>query len=213
VLAKPPKAGVPARNWTGTYAGVHLGAGRGQTDLTNPFGPQIFGDDIRPGGAIGGGQIGFNYQNGALIVGLEAEGSWSNIEGSNTCFVGLTPIGGINCRAELGGLAIVAGRLGFAQDRNLFFVKGGGAWARSEYEINLVGVVGPVVATTLDRSGWVVGAGIERAVTASWSLKLEYDYIGFGSETVAFNVDRPINRVPVEQQLHLVKLGANYKFN
>ena len=199
-------------HWTGLYAGVYLGAGRAQTDWTNPFGPQIFGDDIGPGGALAGGQIGFNYQHGAFVAGVEADASWANLEGSNTCFVGLGVIGGVNCRAEIDGVASVAGRLGYAHDRNLFFVKGGAAWARTDYELNLVGFGGAVSRSGSDRSGWLVGAGIARAITPAWSLKLEYDYLDFGSDTVSFNVSAPINRVPIDQQLHIFKLGANYRF-
>src|SRR6516164_2773861 len=61
-----------AYNWTGLYAGGYLGAALATTDIADPFGAAFFGDHVRSPGFIGGGQIGYNYQLGSMVFGLEA---------------------------------------------------------------------------------------------------------------------------------------------
>jgi outer membrane immunogenic protein len=61
------------------------------------------------------------------------------------------------------GIADIAGRIGFAWDRMLFYAKGGEAWAFNRYE-SLSSV--NTTAGTETRSGWLGGVGIEYAYPA-----------------------------------------------
>src|SRR5262245_12038356 len=72
-------------NWTGFYAGVETGAAWGITNFGDPFGGSIYGDDVRTPGWFLGGDVGFNWQNGQWVWGLEATGDWLRSEGTNTC--------------------------------------------------------------------------------------------------------------------------------
>jgi opacity protein-like surface antigen len=203
--------------WRGIYMGLHTGAAHYDTDWSNPFGPQVFGDTIGAGGWLAGGQLGFNYQTGALVLGLEADASAAYLDGSNTCLVGLDPrVGGVNCTAKVNALGTAAARIGYAFDRTLLYIKGGGAWADNTFELNLVGVGASNYAVSSGRWGWTVGGGIEYALLPNVTAKLEYNYLALGSHSVAFNVPPAfsvINNLSIGQDIHAAKLGVNYLFN
>src|SRR5436305_459221 len=63
------------------------------------------------------------------------------------------------------------------------------------------------------RVGWTVGAGAELAFAQNWSAKLEYSYYDFGNQTPILS-DRIFGTQPigVEQTIHTVKVGLNYRF-
>ena len=133
-------------------------------------------------------------------------------------------------RARLG---YTFGRLG----EGMVYAKGGAAWAHDKYQFNgqvsttacgLVQFVpppptcvysNPTVVTPFNfgasetRVGWTVGAGVEWAVWENWSVKLEYDYLDFGSRTVTFN-DPLLGaaNISISQRISEVKLGVNYRF-
>jgi opacity protein-like surface antigen len=214
----PVVAPVPYFGWTGFYFGANVGAGRYSTDWSNPFGPQVFGDAIDAGGWVAGGQLGFNYQLGSVVLGLEADASAADLDGTNTCLVGLNPlVGGVNCRAKVEAVGTIAGRLGLAFDRTLLYIKGGGAWTQDNYELNLVGVGGGTIySANADHWGWTIGGGVEHALLANVTAKLEYNYLDFGSENVGFGLPPAftvINNLSIDQQVHVFKLGVNYLFN
>lgn len=211
----------PVFTWTGFYVGANVGAGWGTntTDLnsltiggavvplTIPLG------QVNQNGLLGGGQVGFNWQTGPLVLGIEAEGDWTDIRGHGPCLLVLT------CSARQHWIADVAGRAGITFGRTLVFVKGGYAWSKLDTDTNLslagVTLSAPATAT---RTGYLVGTGIEHAIGQGWSAKVEYNYIDFGGTTQ----DVPVNitgvAVPItanvnsEQRNHLVKFGVNYRF-
>jgi outer membrane immunogenic protein len=64
-------------------------------------------------------------------------------------------------------------------------------------------------------NGFLVGAGIEHALTRNWTVKFEYNYVDFGSLFLNLHVtpgNQPIN---VDQSLtrQTFKVGANYLFD
>ncbi len=81
----------PPAHWTGWYIGGHLGAGFGSSSWADPFPPPPTGDRVHVGGALGGAQIGVNYQRGNMVVGAELSGSLTQLEGTQTCFGGFQP--------------------------------------------------------------------------------------------------------------------------
>jgi opacity protein-like surface antigen len=209
------KAPPPVFSWTGVYLGAHLGAAWSRTGWSDPFGGIAWGDVVYSGGAIAGGQVGGNYQVGAVVLGVEADGSWARIVGSNTCFPGIS---GLNCDDKISALATATGRVGYALDRTLLYLKAGGAWARVRYNLNLFGLFGlPVATTRIDQSGWTTGAGIEHALSSNWSIRLEYNYLDFGSRTVPFAAPAPapaaLGSETIGQNVHTINLGVNCRFN
>ena len=64
--------------------------------------------------------------------------------------------------------------------------------------------------------GWTAGAGVEYALTRNWSAKLEYDFMGFGTSRVDFDLGPAglaIIPIDVKQRIQAVKLGLNYKLD
>jgi opacity protein-like surface antigen len=241
IYKAPPPPVVGAVNWTGFYIGAHLGAAWGGQSWSDPFpsfittgcdgicitGPNVpgFGDTIDLFGPMAGGQIGANWQYSQWVLGLEADASGTDIRGENTCFTGL---GGGNCSSKINATGTATGRLGFAWDRSMVYAKAGGAWAHNQDTVNINNItlltdIGPfpgVSTVNHTRWGWTAGIGIEYAFSPTWSARLEYDYLNFGHASDTFPVlftpqlyfgpfGAPIS---IEQQIHEVKLGVNYRF-
>jgi opacity protein-like surface antigen len=87
-------------SWTGLYLGRHVGAGFGSSPFSDPAGPPIFGGTVRGSAALGGGQIGYNWQvpNTALVLGFEADADAISADGSGTCFASSGFFISANCR-------------------------------------------------------------------------------------------------------------------
>jgi opacity protein-like surface antigen len=206
-------------DWTGFYVGGHLGAGKGRADWADPFPAPVTGDRVPLGGALGGAQIGFNKQFGRIVLGAEFSGSAARLEGSETCFGGIVPAtnAGLNCENRIGPLAAFTGRAGYAFDRSLVYARAGAAVARERYTLNSKAIAGGTISTVdATNWGWTVGAGIEHALNARWSVVAEYKYVDFGSRDVGFVVPAAIAAAAttaVTSRVHLMTLGANYHFD
>jgi outer membrane immunogenic protein len=125
----PVKALAPLAyyDWSGAYVGVHAGLGGGMKDWTD----STF--DYAARGFLAGGQIGINKQIASFVFGLELDGSWANIGGSQNILFGGPLLGGLEtttANSRIDGLVTFAGRAGLAADRWFVFAKGGlaGAW-------------------------------------------------------------------------------------
>jgi outer membrane immunogenic protein len=221
-----PYVRAPAFNWTGFYFGGHAGAGFGTSESTltslNVAGLGIIPGAIGPlplashnvNGFIGGGQVGYNWQfSPVFVAGIEGDFSWSGMEGDAPCLVVLS------CGTKVNWVADITGRVGFTVDRALIYLKGGAAWADTEYSValNLIPGANFSAKGSDTRFGGLLGLGVEYAVTRNWSAKVEYNYIDFGShdQPLATTVAGvPLNATAsVDQQLHIVKAGVNYRFN
>jgi outer membrane immunogenic protein len=161
-------------------------------------------------GFIGGGQLGVNYQTGAWVLGVEADLSSSDIDGSNTndaCALG--PLG--TCQTDVDWVATATVSAGPAWDRAVIYVKGGAAWARDKYRLSEPGA-GVTGSGSETKFGWTAGVGVEYALAANWSAKLEYSYLDFGTDNVRFNTVLGSSINEIEQHVHVVKFGINYRF-
>jgi outer membrane immunogenic protein len=201
--AAAPVAVMPIYNWTGFYIGGHIGWGHGEKDWT--FEGSGLGISHNPDGFLGGAQAGFNWQTGALVLGVEGQFSWTDWKDSSAC-----PGPTFTCHTDIDHVATLALRLGFAAANWLFYVKGGGAWVDEEFHAtngisNFRG--------SRDEFGWMVGAGVEYGFTPNWSAKIEYNFMDFGSDRIGF-VDQFGFRddFDVDQQAHVIKFGINYRF-
>jgi outer membrane immunogenic protein len=238
---QPPPVAPPVWTWTGFYIGIHAGAATGTMEWTQnlvnvpPFGGFFPGTTVTAtshsvNGYFGGAQVGFNYQTGWVVWGIEADASATNIKGKGGCgeifVVPLVPAApaGLQwqCNTRTDSLATVAGRVGAAVDRALFYVKGGAVWSRDKYDLAGNGVfptVGPIATSLSDkRWGWMAGVGVEYALPGNWSAKVEYNYLNLGSRNYAFEnptdpANNPLyNNWDITQTLHVVKVGLNYRF-
>jgi opacity protein-like surface antigen/outer membrane protease len=232
-------------DWSGFYLGAHVGAFTGTSAFSNPAGSSLYGDAVTTPGFAGGLQAGYNWLAAPQwVLGVEAEGSILSAQGNNTCLQSTPNIIGSNCKATPRETLTFAGRVGYLPSpggRTMLFAKGGGAWLRSDLSVNPNNAFGPIggftgaltgdpavqnAPSTQSAStwGWTVGAGVEYALAANWSLKMEYDYLRFANATV--NTPATISVTPggavtgipgmgatsVAQDLHFVKLGLNYRW-
>ena len=199
-----PYVGAPF-NWTGFYIGAHVGAGwstKEWTLLQSDFPSSPIGN-FNLNGFLGGGQIGYNWQSGWAVFGVEADASAADIKGSTLC----TNLA--FCSSKIDALGTITARFGGAVDRALVYVKGGGAW---EHEKNAR--IGTEFSESKTRWGWTVGTGVEYAFAPNWSGKVEYNFLDFGKANFFRDTIAEAEGVSVDirQSVHTVKFGLNYRF-
>jgi opacity protein-like surface antigen/outer membrane protease len=253
VAARPVVAVVrPAVwNWTGFYFGANAGLALATSNFADPFGPSVFGDAVRSPGCMTGGQIGFNWQapGWRWVLGVEADADAIASDGTSTCFAASALTINATCRVRPQSVATLTGRVGYAmgptdelqniaptgflplRSATLLYGKAGVARANSQIDMatnnDLAGFFGPGItsnSTNMTFWGWTVGFGVEQALSAAWTLKVEYDYVGFPSRNVAnlgsASFDQAANPLSatapgssgVSQNIQLVKLGLNYRW-
>jgi outer membrane immunogenic protein len=199
VRHRPPEPAVvaPPYNWTGLYIGINGGGGFGHSTISNAFGST--GTDVSGGGLVGG-TLGYNYQTGPWVFGIEGDGDWSGIKGSTSSGI----CAGASCEVRNDWLATLRGRVGYAYGRFLPYITGGAAFG--DIKTNVSGFAG----STTDKVGWTVGGGIEAALSGPWTAKLEYLYVDLGDATCgAANCG-----VSTTSGFHtnIVRVGLNYRF-
>jgi len=181
-------------DWTGFYVGAHLGGGFVDArDLSFP------GGGIESDGIIGGGLVGYNVQAGELVVGLEADISIGDFSGGN---VGG---GGFISSISPDVMGSIRGRMGLALDRFLVYGTGGLLFADME-----LGHVAPVTTLNSDYHSFVLGGGVEWAVTDTINVRAEYLYSDLGTRTVAFG-GGDFHTIAIDD-LHIVRAAAIWRF-
>ncbi|WP_375163905.1 outer membrane protein [Phenylobacterium sp.] len=174
--------------WTGFYVGVNAGYGwndGGDDDLVFED-ATIFGDRDNDGGFVGGGQIGYNYQIGSFVVGLEGDIQYADFGGVNYDFGPL----GIYENDNDDWFGTVRARAGVAFDRALIYATGGFAF-------------------TDNRNGWTVGGGLEYAFTNNLSAKIEGLYVNLEEEDFTF---AGTTFSTGETDFGVVRAGLNFRF-
>jgi opacity protein-like surface antigen len=239
VVTKGPAIPAPviaAVDWTGFYVGGFFGGGFGTSSMTF-----LNDGNVRPriAGPLGGGTLGYNWQLGRYVVGLEGDVAATNIHGSRTCgaATGIVPATGLNtsfspffltCTSDMDVTATLAARLGVSWERALFYVKAGGAWTSQDLTVsciigpnngnplnarnclNQAGVLTNGFTASNDRFGLVAGWGTEFALTANWSAKAEYNFMSFDRDTV--RASDGITVLSDKTWVNEVKVGVNYRF-
>jgi outer membrane immunogenic protein len=190
----------PVYNWGGIYLGINGGYGFGTVKWTPSGGGA---SSNKNNGGVAGGTLGFNYQIGALVWGVEGDFDWSGINGTSAN--ALCSVTG-NCQTGNTWLSTLRGRFGFAADRVLFYGTAGGVFGNEQLTAN-----GTTVTHT--QAGWTAGLGVEAALATNWTAKLEYLYANLGTGTC--NTVCSVVGTPVAVGLtdNLVRLGINYKFS
>ncbi|HWV51978.1 outer membrane protein [Pseudorhodoplanes sp.] len=186
-------------NWTGFYIGGQGGYGGGTFDIS----PHV---DI--GGWFGGGQIGFNWQNGRSpwVFGVEIDSAFSNIERDVRDATNL-PFASAFSSVDYFGSARV--RVGYAIDRALVYGTGGVAWAHNELSLYAnPNYVGTIATSANNHVGFALGVGLEWALSRSWTMKFEYLYNDLGSANyLAGTVPGGVN---ADLRYSLGRMGLNY---
>jgi outer membrane immunogenic protein len=197
-------------SWTGFYIGGHAGIATGDTqgDPQLPVGPpNLFSTDFTVNGALYGGQIGYNWQSGLLVLGVEGSLSHSTIQGNTACVLVL------ECKRDVDWLATVTGRVGYAMGRTLVYGMAGVAWADVNTNVSVVGI--PLLSGGDTHTGWIVGFGFEHALSHHVSVRAEYAHIDLGSADHGLSLvgvgGAPVLTDSVDLKLDTLRLGVNIK--
>ena len=198
----------PGFSWTGFYLGANVGYAWGDVDISSNddgFDETPGGISYEADGVIAGGQLGYNWQRGSFVIGVEGEIGYLGAEGDERIVASPSNFGD----TEFGAYGVLAARLGYAVDRSLFYVKGG--WALASVETDAGDLNDASDRTKLDEtlSGYAIGGGVEYALSQNWTVKAEYLYMNFGDENSS-NIDG--DNFEHEIDVHTAKVGVNYKF-
>jgi outer membrane immunogenic protein len=209
---KAPPMVAAAYDWSGFYAGINGGWGSSRNSWTAvpPTTPFIGGEGSHDadGGTVGG-QVGYRWQAGTFVFGLEAQGNWADFSGSNLS----TLYPNVNT-TSIDAFGLFTGQVGYAVNNVLLYVKGGAAVTSNTYRIN--SLVGAPIGVTGDDTRWggTIGAGLEYAFAPNWSVGVEYNHLFMQDRTynfttpagVGFGADR------IRQDVDLVTARLNYRF-
>jgi outer membrane immunogenic protein len=173
-------------DWSGFYIGANGGYGwsRQCIDITAfNNGPFDFAEGCKnAGGGIVGGQVGYRWQAGTWVFGLEAQGDWANLrnERESLLFPGNT------WKSNINALGLFTGQVGYAWNAALLYVKGGAAVANQRFDIFDTATGIGIAQAQRTRWGGVVGVGLEFGFAPNWTAGIEYDYLFRSNESNTF---------------------------
>ncbi|MEH2534483.1 outer membrane immunogenic protein [Bradyrhizobium sp. AZCC 1588] len=210
----PPAPIAAVYDWSGFYIGANGGWGTSQKcwDLVTVGGAFIADEGCHDAdGATAGGQIGYRWQAGTWVFGLEGQGNWADFRGSNVSLIDPT----LRNESRIDAFGLITGQIGYAANNVLFYVKGGAAVTADRFRQFDV-PTGVLVAATGDDTRWgaSVGAGIEFGFAPNWSAGVEYNHLFMQDRThdfvtpagVLFGTDR------ISQDVDLVTVRVNYRW-
>jgi|HubBroStandDraft_6_1064221.scaffolds.fasta_scaffold52143_2 outer membrane immunogenic protein len=201
VKAMPAPA--PVASWTGFYIGINGGGAWGSVDPSvRDIGPDSFfaganvpavttngSQSFNMSGGLAGGQLGYLFQAGRAVLGVEASFDWSSLKGTAANGPTVYPVTAPttfswNLRGSSDFMATFLGRIGFDMGQWYPYLTGGAAVARLKYTASYIDTFYPSISNNSFAStqvGWVVGGGAEWRVTQNWMLRGEYLHTEFDS--------------------------------
>jgi outer membrane immunogenic protein len=191
----------PAYDWTGFYVGAMGGYGWSDQVRATVGGLTATASSTDLKGGFGGGTVGYNWQTGQVVFGLETDAAWSDMKYSELDF-------GATLADKLQAFGSVTGRLGFAANAALFYVKGGYAWADNQLSVSALGTT--LYSESHMHSGWTIGGGLEYMFVPNWSGKVEYMYADYRNATY-LTAFAP-GGIGLGLTVNTVKAGVNYHF-
>ena len=181
VYTKAPAMVAAIYDWSGFYIGIN--GGWGETGDRRTFEPTatLLGDHRADGGTVGG-QVGYRWQAGPWVFGLEAQGNWADLNGSTA---NLVLPGGL-VRSQMDAFGLFTGQVGYAWNNVLLYAKGGAAVTDRNYQFLAPG--GALASETGYDTRWspTVGAGLEVGFAPNWSIGVEYNHIFEGRHDATF---------------------------
>ncbi len=208
ILKAPPMA---IYNWTGFYIGVNGGisVARDRTQLLTTI-PSAEQTVLSPFGAIGGGQIGYNWQvNSDWLLGIESDIQASGETTNRTCLLTCTATLSANLSQKIDWFGTTRARVGLVDGPVLSYITGGVAYGH--YSTT---VTEPAVALTSGRTsfGYTYGSGIEAALGGNWTGKIEYLYVDLGRRNDLFAVGGGTQALSTRIHDNIFRIGLNYRF-
>jgi outer membrane immunogenic protein len=199
---KAPRYIEPAASWEGWYAGVHAGAAWQQTNASTTYGETFNNNTFSKTGFIGGGQLGYNWQHGNFVFGLE--GDISGFSGKNTGQAGCTTYTG-----QVRWLSTMRGRFGLAVGHTMAYMTAGVAFGGVKNSFNIRSEEGSSYSSSKTRVGWTVGGGVEHMLSRNWTIGLEGLFVDLGKSSVTSQFGKTGN---FQNQAIIGRMKLNYKF-
>jgi outer membrane immunogenic protein len=165
-------------SWAGPYVGANLGYQWGE----------VSNSGAEPAGVAGGAQIGFNWQTGQFVFGVETDLQISGAEDRFAAWQFSNPWFGT-----------LRGRIGYAF--NNILVYGTGGLAYGSLHADVLGATESHAAF-----GWTAGLGLELGLTQNWSVRAEYLYVGLGGHN--FGITGGSHDIDSS----VFRMGVNYRF-
>lgn len=190
-------------SWTGFYLGLNGGYAWGHSDWNNPVAGNISFNTKK---YLLGGTLGYNWQTGNFVLGLEGDVDASWVDGSTTGGAVGGPCGAPGCTTKNSWLGTGRGRVGYAFDRLLPYITGGAAFG------NIKGTAANGGSVDKTNIGWTAGAGVEWAFFNNWSAKVEYLYVDLGKVTCDAATCGGGADSEITYKTNMVRLGVNYRF-
>ena len=190
----PMLSPAPVATWTGFYVGANVGYGWANVGVE--------GASSDLSGIIGGGQVGYNYQMGQWVLGVEGDFQASAESRSDSASVlGIT----FTVDQKIRWFGTLRGRLGYAFNSVMIYATGGAAWQNYELSVSALGASASDDTTNL---GWTVGAGVEWMFAPQWSVKGEYLYMDTGDTDATLFGATFSGRA----KNSIARVGVNYHF-
>jgi outer membrane immunogenic protein len=215
-LTKAPVMAAPVYNWSGFYIGINGGGASSHECLTifsaagAPVTPNSEGCHDATG-ALLGGQIGYRWQVTNWVFGVEAQGDWADLKGSNGSLTAIIPY---TNQTKIDAIGLFTGQVGYAWNNVLLYVKGGGAVTDNKYSSFFTATNVVFNSASETRWGAAAGAGIEFEFAPNWSVGVEYDHLFMGKNNVTF----PMSAIAVtrsdsiSQDVDMGTVRLNYRF-
>jgi len=209
-------------DWSGFYIGINGGGGwsRKCWDTTTPV-VIVGGPVIAPGaegchdatGGVVGGQLGYRWQAGAWVFGLEGQGDWADIKGSNASVY--LPFAGASNRTKIDAIGVITGQVGYAWNNVLFYIKGGAMGVSDKYEGYITATNAVFDRASETRYGGAVGAGIDFGISPNLILGVDYVHGFLGNRDITFTsvTNGAVSRIDrIRQDVDIATLRLSYKF-
>ncbi len=209
-------------NWSGLYLGAHGGYGWAETDY--PGAPPHPAGPPRPDleGGIFGGQVGFNFQQNQVVLGVEADWSFTKMQEMTRDGNYLTQ------NHEINGLGSVRGKFGYAIGNFLPYGTIGWGWGDMSFNqtcpdpaavpfghCNPANGFSPYNITKDEiETGWVYGGGIAMKIAGNWSIRAEYLRYDFDDQDYDLGLTpsgKDLGTKVLEHDVDVVRLGVNWR--
>jgi outer membrane immunogenic protein len=217
---KAPPVVAALYDWSGFYIGINGGGAWSHKcwDINNALGIAVIpaiaeGCHDATGGTVGG-QIGYRWQAGTWVFGLEAQGNWADLSGSNISSpLALGPV--FSNRSKIDAIGLFTGQIGYAWNNVLFYVKGGAMAVNDKYEGFFTGTNVVFDRASETRWGGAVGVGLDFGITPNLVFGVDYVHGFMGDRDITFTATPVaiLSRVDrVSQDVDMVTARLSYKF-
>jgi outer membrane immunogenic protein len=222
-LAARPYTKAPAMiaavyDWSGFYIGANGGWGSSHKCWDDVAGGTFNGSDgcHNATGGTAGGQLGYRWQAGSWVFGLEGQGNWADFKGRSVSLLDSTFTG----ESKIQAFGLLTGQIGYAFNNVLLYVKGGAAVTGDRFRAFDTATNTLLTNTVSDtRWGGSVGVGAEFGFTPNWSAGVEYNHLFMGNGTNTFISNgvgavagTPVAVERIKQDADIVTVRVNYRW-